>query len=320
MVKYPTKKKVKNTAHLKAKLLKLKLAGVNLPRLPSSPEARRGLVQDTKVPTKKKLTQNRLQQESDFINTGKPIRPSGEDAKIDAEVRRKMAMLKEQKIAVDHNHHIVIRGHERGAFKAASLESNQGHYAKYWLLNAKQTNGNGWGISSKNASQQMQQFVGMPLVVTSAQWHGASVYGDEFTHPFVRTNDMSQILAHQDQFKVGTIIKVAENSEGDFHAEIKMLPRFANMQLPPFCSPAIYQLDMNEPEGNISKWKALHLAALDENPAYGARIAILKGTCQGTAQSCAVQFKVAKTEAILVCPKLRLKKSKLKLKLSTLDR
>jgi len=108
------------------------------------------------------------------------------------------------------------------------------------------------------------------------------------------TNDINAILNHQEKFRVGSIIDVFEDKHGDWYASIEMLPKFANSRLPPFCSPAIYQLDASEAEGQISKWEALHLAALTENPAYGARIALLKGTCVGTDNECKVQFKSAK--------------------------
>lgn len=288
---------------LRAKLLKIKLAGTGLPRNfdESTPAERRQDIQTfrkttqgAEVPKEGNIAQRRLRKEAGFINSGTKIKPTKADQKISPTLKRKLAQLKqEQKIAKEHNHSIVFRGHELGVFRAAALEGQQGKYAKYWLLNAKQTNGNGWGISTKNAKQNMKRFVGRPLVVTSAKWHGASVYGDKFEHPYIPTNDLKQIFAHQEQFRVGTIIDVGEKN-GDYYATIEMLPKFANMNLPPFCSPAIFQLDAKEPEGQISKWEALHLAALDENPAYGARIALLKGTCVGTANSCKVQFKGAK--------------------------
>lgn len=281
---------------LKERLLKLKIAAIK----PATPEARRDVIQKTKrKDTSKKTTQSRLEQEKDYINVGKPIRPTGEDAKMTTETKRKLAKLKEQKIAKEHGHAIVVKSHERGVYRQASLEGQQGKYAKYWLLNAKQTNGNGWGIASHTAKENMQKFIGRPLVVTSSKWHGASVYGEAYEHPFIPTDDLNQIFAHQEQFRVGNIVEVGEKN-GDYYATIEMLPKFASYSLPPFCSPAIYQLDAQEHEGSISKWEALHLAALDENPAYGARIALLKGTCVGTAQSCSVQFKSAKQKSAIV--------------------
>jgi len=86
-----------------------------------------------------------------------------------------------------------------------------------------------------------------------------------------------------------------------------------------YCSPAIYQLDASEAEGQISKWEALHLAALTENPAYGARIALLKGTCVGTDNECKVQFKSAKQESGIECP-VKEKQKKVKSKLSKLKK
>lgn len=197
-------------------------------------------------------------------------------------------------IAQEHNHKISFRGHKIGGFKGASLNGQSGKYAKYWLLNAKETNGNGWGIAAHTAKENMKKFIGRPLVVTAQSWHGASEYGDEYEHPYLPTNDINAILNHQEKFRVGSIVDVFEDKHGDWYASIEMLPKFANSRLPPFCSPAIYQLDASEAEGQISKWEALHLAALTENPAYGARIALLKGTCVGTDNECKVQFKSAK--------------------------
>jgi len=97
-----------------------------------------------------------------------------------------------------------------------------------------------------------------------------------------------------------TVTDVKEKN-GEYFAQVEMKPKFAGMRLPPFCSPAIFQLDPMEAEGNITKWEALHLAGLIEDPAYGARIAILRGACMGTADQCSIQFKSAKT----LCPKGR---------------
>ena len=280
----------KKKQQLRAKLLKIKLAGINLPG-PATPEARRGLIQDTPV-SGSEGNQNKLKQNNDYINKKKPIRPTGADAEF----------TDKQSLAKEHGHAIVFKGIPIGPYKVASLVENQGHYAKYWLLNAKQTNGNGWGIAAHTAKDNMSKFIGRPLVVTASSWHGASQYGDSYEHPYLATNDMNQIFAHQEKFRVGNIVSVEGDKNGDYFATIEMLPKFANMVLPPFCSPAIYQLDAQEHEGNISKWEALHLAALDENPAYGARIALLKGTCVGTSSSCSIQFKSAKLETSVACP------------------
>jgi predicted HicB family RNase H-like nuclease len=347
----------------KARLLKLRMAAINVPDSFGKPE-RRETIQKSKKTNEfnqaagenalDKQTQDRVGAEVDFINKGTKIRPPKKP--IDVKLRRKLARItkgnttfdtlapedvdsvedilknvkplkgskprkdsdpipsskpgtkvsKEQKLAKEHGHSIVFRGHPRGQFKIASLESQDKSYAKYFLLNAKQINGNGWGISQHTARENMQKFVGRPLVITSSNWHGASLYGESYEHPYLPTNDLKQIFAHQEQFRVGNIVGIDESKSGDFHAVVEMLPQFAGKRLPPFCSPAIFQLDAMEHEGNISKWEALHLAALDSDPAYGARVAILKGTCVGTSHACTVQFKSAKqikNTGAIVCAK-----------------
>ena len=227
---------------------------------------------------------DRIMRDSSYDVKNKKVRP----AKPTQADRKRIITAQE------HNHKISFRGHKIGGFKGASLNGQSGKYAKYWLLNAKETNGNGWGIAAHTAKENMKKFIGRPLVVTAQSWHGASEYGDEYEHPYLPTNDINAILNHQEKFRVGSIVDVFEDKHGDWYASIEMLPKFASSRLPPFCSPAIYQLDASEAEGQISKWEALHLAALTENPAYGARIALLKGTCVGTDNECKVQFKAAK--------------------------
>jgi len=239
-----------------------------------------------------------------------------DDAAAEAGVNEKQSP---SYIAQEHHHKISFRGHKIGGFKGASLNGQSGKYAKYWLLNAKETNGNGWGIAAHTAKENMKKFIGRPLVVTAQSWHGASEYGDEYEHPYLPTNDINAILNHQEKFRVGSIVDVFEDKHGDWYASIEMLPKFASSRLPPFCSPAIYQLDASEAEGQISKWEALHLAALTENPAYGARIALLKGTCVGTDNECKVQFKSAKQESGIECP-VKAKQKKVKSKLSKLKK
>ena len=336
-------------AQLKAKLLKIKLAETDYEI--------RSKVNRSKSPLKKQVPfgeENRKPDEirndaldkSEASTSGKKIRPKKPDQKAFNNIitaKAKVNKLKKKSsipdeimqeasdaaglnknqapsyIAQEHGHKIAFKGHKIGGFKGASLSGQSGKYAKYWLLNAKETNGNGWGIAAHTAKDNMKKFIGRPLVVTASSWHGASEYGDEYEHPYLPTNDITAILNHQEKFRVGSIVDVFEDSHGDWFASVEMLPKFASSRLPPFCSPAIYQLDASEAEGQISKWEALHLAALTENPAYGARIALLKGTCVGTDNECKVQFKAAKQEPGIECP-IKEKQKKVKSKLSKLKK
>ena len=208
----------------------------------------------------------------------------------------------EEEQARKHKHLIEFKGHTGQYYKRASLVSASGKYAKYWLLNAKQTNGNGWGVSQQSIAKNIHKFIGRPLVVTAKSWVPDSAYGDQFEHPYLPTNDINKVLDHQERYRVGSIVDIIEK-DGDYFANIEINQKFANMILPPFCSPAIFQNNPAEPEGQISDWEALHLAALMEDPAYGSRIALLRGTCVGTKNECTVQFKSAKKEAKMVCTK-----------------
>jgi hypothetical protein len=210
--------------------------------------------------------------------------------------------IKHQKISQEHDHSITFKGYKGESYKRASLISNTGKYAKYWLLNAKQTNGNGWGVSQQSIAKNIHKFVGKPLVVTAKSWIPNSEYGDAYEHPYLPTNDINKVFDHQEKFRVGSIVDIIEK-DGDYFANIEINQKFAHMVMPPFCSPAIFQNNPSEPEGQISDWEALHLAALHEDPAYGSRIALLRGTCVGTQDQCTVQFKSAKQQAKMVCIK-----------------
>ena len=282
---------------------------------------------DKETQLKAKLLKMRLAVKADGVTTAKgKVNKLKKKTSIPDEIMQEASdaagLNKNQSpsyIAQEHNHKISFKGHKIGGFKSASLDEQSGKYAKYWLLNAKETNGNGWGIAAHTAKENMKKFIGRPLVVTAQSWHGASEYGEEYEHPYLPTNDINAILNHQEKFRVGSIVDVFEDKQGDWFASVEMLPKFASSRLPPFCSPAIYQLDASEAEGQISKWEALHLAALTENPAYGARIALLKGTCVGTDNECKVQFKAAKQEPGIECP-IKAKQKKVKAKLSKLKK
>lgn len=178
-------------------------------------------------------------------------------------------------------------GSSRSAMRLASQE---GKYAKYWILNARDVNGNGWGVSPKTIKQNMASFIGKPFVITANTWIPESEYESVYDHPYIPSDNMDIVLGYQEKFRVGNIEKVIEDEKGDYYAMIAMDEKYRHLPLPPFCSPAIYQMDHSEPEGDISRWAGLHLAGLMENPAYGPRVAILSGTCVGTSGQCHTQF------------------------------
>lgn len=206
------------------------------------------------------------------------------------------------------SHHFTLKTIKRKGFPEGRgvkeqvgmlrLASQDEKFAKYYLLDSQDTNGNGWGVSETSIDQNIKSFIDMPFVVTAQEWIPDSEYEDQFDHPFIPTNDLRAVFAHQEKFRVGTIEKVAKDDDGKWYAMIKINSKFAQMSLPPFCSPAIYQINPHEPDDNISQWIGLHLAGLMTDPAYGPRVAILRGSCLGDGTSCSHQFKMAQLKPL----------------------
>jgi hypothetical protein len=180
----------------------------------------------------------------------------------------------------------------------------QGKYASYFLLKGDEVNGREWGVTSSSIPANIQSFIGMPLVATGNKFVPDSPYGVQFLHPSIshfaqqapelvaglNPLNMEDIKTFQDKFRIGTIDDVFFNAnKGLWNASVKLAEGVEASDLPPFCSPAIYQLDMTEHEGSITKWTGLHLAALDQRPAYG-NIALLNATCSGTSAQCKMNF------------------------------
>jgi hypothetical protein len=196
-------------------------------------------------------------------------------------------------------------------YLTASLDSEfipnpdkQGKFASYFLLKGDEVNGREWGVTSSSIPQNISSFIGMPLVATGEKFVKDSPYGQQYLHPSIshfaqeqpelvaglNPMDLNDIRTFQDRFKIGTIDDVFFNpNKGLWNASVKLAEGVEASDLPPFCSPALYQLDMTEHEGSITKWTGLHLAALDQRPAYG-NIALLNATCSGTSKQCKMNF------------------------------
>ncbi len=196
-------------------------------------------------------------------------------------------------------------------FLTASLDtdfvpnpSKQGKFASYFLLKGDEINGREWGVTSESIPKNIQSFIGKPLVATGNKFIKDSPYGQNYLHPSINhfmenapelvaglnPMNMEHILKFQEKFKIGTIEDVFFNTDKQlWNAVVRVANGVEASDLPPFCSPALYQLDMTENEGNITQWAGLHLAALDQRPAYG-NIALLNGTCAGTTGQCKTRF------------------------------
>jgi len=184
------------------------------------------------------------------------------------------------------------------------IKQAEGNYASYFLLQGDTINGREWGVTSESIPANIQTFIGRPLVATGNKFVKDSPYGVQYLHPSIthfmqkspelvaglNPMNMNDILQFQDKFKIGTISDVFfDGTKNVWNSVVRLADGVEASDLPPFCSPALYQLDMTEREGSLTKWTGLHLAALDIRPAYGS-IALLNGTCHGTTSTCTTQF------------------------------
>lgn len=90
---------------------------------PVTSEARRGLIQDTKVPGSMG-NQNKLQQESSYINTGKKIKPTGRDAKFTDEDKEALKYNKE------YNTDEVVREYDDSKKKLENKATGEAPYTE----------------------------------------------------------------------------------------------------------------------------------------------------------------------------------------------
>jgi len=199
----------------------------------------------------------------------------------------------------------------KNRYLTASLDTDfipdpekQGKFASYFLLKGDEINGREWGVTSGSIPENIATFIGRPLIATGDKFIKDSPYGMNFVHPSIshfqsrapelvaglNPMNIDDILTFQDRFRIGTIDDVFFNQDKQlWNASVKLAEGVEQSDLPPFVSPALYQLDMAEHEGSLTKWTGLHLAALDQRPAYG-NIALLNGTCTGTSGQCKTQF------------------------------
>ena len=202
------------------------------------------------------------------------------------------------------------------SFRFASLDTDTDEFVSYFLIKGDVVNGRDWGVTNDSIPQNIHTFKGMPFVVTSNEFIANSIYGATFDHPnvidapkiglaregSVDINNLDLIKAFQDRFRVGTIEDVIKVGDS-WRAIIKKDKEFIGRQFPPFCSPAIFKNNSLEPEDGITNWNGLHLAGLIDRPAYG-NIALYKGSCTGTIESCKPQFRHA-SKAPCVMMKLK---------------
>jgi len=108
-------------------------------------------------------------------------------------------------------------------------------------------------------------------------------------------DNYNDVLKFQNTWRVGDVVKVLyDDTDDSWKSLIKPLPEFEENQFPPFCSCAIFQDDMSEDPGKITKWRGIHLAGLMDKPAFGDQ-SIHQGTCNNTLHKCELEFSTPKS-------------------------
>lgn len=221
---------------------------------------------------------------------------------------------------------------QTGALSDQFMSADGGQYVSYFLLN-DQENLKGWGVTPDSIPRHIASFKGMPFVITAKRFFANSPYGEITDHPSTdhfknlgivlgglgpmsrprEFNDLVQQAKFQEEFRVGNIEDVFQKSNGDWHALIKILPQFADMQMPNLVSPALFQINKDDPANAITSWVGMHLAGLDEQPAYGNN-AIYTGSCWGTSGECLTKLSASMRDTPFIpCFKTKMASMNLKL-------
>jgi len=191
--------------------------------------------------------------------------------------------------------------------KVGSLESFDGRFATFFLLEGDVINGRDWGVTKASVPKNVKTFIDTPYILTGNEYFPSSPYGEILDHPSlehlvplglaepgtVDLNDENLLKKFQSQFRVGMIREIFHSNIDDtWRAIVEIDEAFKDANLPPFVSPAVWKEDDSEPDQAMSKWHGLHLVGLRERPAYGDK-AIKKAECFGTPERCDSQLKIA---------------------------
>lgn len=158
-------------------------------------------------------------------------------------------------------------------------------FLRAFLLDSS-VNLNEWGVSKETLDQNIQTYIGKPLVIQ-----------EDFNHPDSGDPNYDHHLQYQEQFRIGNINAIAEK-DGKYSAIIEVTDpsakqAFRNGDLPLYVSPQIFHDGVREESDTDAKtWRGTHLAIVRE-PAFGVKKARIEGQCSGSKQTCIAQLKKA---------------------------
>lgn len=154
-------------------------------------------------------------------------------------------------------------------------------YARFFLINSD-WNGRNWRVTEASIPQNIQTFEGMPYISEPNLEH----FGMNSNTP------VSEVLAKQEQYSAGPIIKVGydqKKGEGFAIVEIQKDRVWKELQNGEaiYVSPAVTGIANMDEMGRATYdvWHGLHLARV-KVPAYGVMVASIKETCEGPGSTC----------------------------------
>jgi len=180
----------------------------------------------------------------------------------------------------------------------------EGQFDSYFLIAGDEINGNEWGVTEESIPKNIESAIEKPFVISSNEFIENSPYGSKYMHPNILhfMKNMPELvqgldpdvfednLTFQEPYTVSIMKSVFFDTEkNSWRTIMKRDEKFANHQMPPFCSISIFQDDMSEPEGQISKWRVTNLTGLKDRPAFGNQ-ATYDGTCNDTLGKCTKSF------------------------------
>ncbi len=176
----------------------------------------------------------------------------------------------------------------QGSATAEIIEDNDKFYLKAFLLDSS-VNQNSWGVDPTTLEQNIQTYIGKPLVLQ-----------DDFEHPNSGDSNYDHHMAYQDKFRIGNIIDIV-NKDSIYSAIIEVTDgaakeAFRKGDLPLYVSPQLFHDGVGkEPDTMTKTWRGTHLAIVKE-PAFGIMKARVEGQCSGSPISCLAQLKRASVE------------------------
>jgi hypothetical protein len=211
----------------------------------------------------------------------------------------------------------------REASKVTVLSQSQTEtdklYIKTFLIDAS-ISGNAWGVSRQSIVDNIQSFIGKPLVL----FRDAK---GELDHPPSEASTIAAWSADQEPYRIGTIIDVVRKEQynqgphdDQYFAIIEVTDKDAKEVLRGteqtlYVSPGLADLHSNlvaNQSGQLvaeesNQWIGMHLALVRE-PAYGIRKAQITASCGGDETKCIAQLRRARLakQNCGFCPKTAL--------------